>query len=73
MLGHCLKYVFVLESTCVKRAHADLFPLHVRAVPGQYKCTIYSEVLSLLPSSASTAKRVAPGAGSSRDSSQVTC
>lgn len=44
--GHCLKYGFVLENICVKRAHADLFPLSVRAVPAQYRCTVYSELLS---------------------------
>lgn len=44
--GHCLKYGFVLESICAKRAHADLFPLPIRTVPAQYRCTIYSEVLS---------------------------
>lgn len=73
MLRCSLKYVFVLESICVQRAHAELFPLHVRAVPAQYRCSIYSKVLSLLPSSASTDKTAALGAGSSRGSTQVTC
>lgn len=71
MSGHFLKYDFVLQSICVTRAHADL--LRVRAVPARYRCTIYGEVLSLLPGSASTAKRAVLGAGSSRGSSQVTC
>lgn len=30
----------------MKRAHADIFPLHVRAVPAQWRSTIYSDVLS---------------------------
>lgn len=73
MSGHRLKYVFVLEAICVTRSHADLFSLHVRAVPAQHRCTVYDEVSSLLPNSASRAERAVLGTGSSRGSSQVTC
>lgn len=55
MIGQHLKQAFVLNSTCVQSAHKDLFSLCVRAVCAQFRCTIYSEVSSLLPSSASTA------------------
>lgn len=69
MLGQILKYAFVLNSTWVNNAHTDLFPLCIRAVCAQFRCPFYDEVSSLLPSSASTAKTAALGAGSSKGSS----
>lgn len=69
MLRQHLKHAFVLNSTSLKSAHTDPFFVCVRAIRVQLRCTFHGEVSSLLPSSSSTAKRAALGAGSSKGSS----